>query len=144
MGLVEIDWKPDSRKLRQFAVVWLIGFALAGCLVGWKAGVFNGSGKWTAPLVMWILAVIVGVFGILAPSRVRPIYVGWMAIAWPIGYVVTHVLFGIVYFGLFTPIAILLRLIGRDALQRKFDKEEESYWIKRTVTPSPKSYFNQF
>jgi len=93
---------------------------------------------------MWILAVIVGVFGILAPSRVRPIYVGWMAIAWPIGYVVTHVLFGIIYFGLFTPIAILLRLIGRDALQRKFDKEEESYWIKRTVTSSPKSYFNQF
>lgn len=130
--------------LRQFAVIWFIGFTLVGCIVGWKLGVFHGSAKWTAPLVIWILAALVGVLGILAPQFVRPIYIGWMVIGWPIGYVVSHILFGIVYFGLFTQIAIFFRLIGRDALQCKFDKEAQTYWIKRAATPSPKDYFNQF
>lgn len=130
--------------LRQFAVIWLVAFTLFGCVVGWKLGVFHGSAKWTAPVVIWTLAVVVGLFGILAPQAVRPIYVGWMAIGFPIGFVVSHILFGVVYFVLFTAIALLFRLIGRDALQRKFDKEAQTYWIKRAATPSPKDYFNQF
>ena len=144
MSLIEINWKPGSRMLRQFAVIWLIGFTLVGCIVGWKLGVFHGSAKWTAPLVIWILAAVVGLFGILAPETVRPIYVGWMAIGWPIGYVVSHILFGVVYFVLFTSVAVFFRLVGRDALQRRFDKEAQTYWIKRAAMPSPKDYFNQF
>jgi hypothetical protein len=144
MSLIEINWKPGSRMLRQFAVIWLIGFALVGCIVGWKLGVFHGSAKWTAPLIIWTLAAVVGLFGIVAPQTVRPIYLGWMAIGFPIGYVVSHILFGVVYFVLFTAVAIIFRLIGRDALQRTFDKEAQTYWIKRAAMPSPKDYFNQF
>ena len=144
MSLIEINWKPGSRMLRQFAAIWFVAFTLFGCFVGWKLGLFHGSAKWTAPLVIWILAAVVGLFGTIAPETVRPIYVSWMAIGWPIGYVVSHILFGIVYFVLFTAIALLFRLIGRDALQRKFDKEAQTYWIKRAATPSPKDYFNQF
>ncbi|MEY2481468.1 MAG: hypothetical protein QOI04_2395 [Verrucomicrobiota bacterium] len=144
MSLIEINWKPGPKMLRQFAGIWLIAFTLLGFFVGWKLGVFHGSAKWTAPLVIWSVAIIVGVLGTLAPEIVRPIYVGWMALGFPIGFVVSHVVFAIVYFVIFTVVAIYFRVTGRDALQRKFDKDAQTYWIKRAATPSPKAYFNQF
>ena len=144
MSLVEINWKPGSRMLRQFALIWLIGFAIVGFVVAWKLDVFHGSGKWTAPFVIWILAVLVGILGTIAPKSVRPIYIGWMAVGFPIGYVMSHIVFAIVYFVIFTAVALYFRLTGRDALQRRFDKAAQTYWIKRAATPSPKAYFKQF
>jgi saxitoxin biosynthesis operon SxtJ-like protein len=144
MSLIQVDWKPDTKKLRQFAVIWLVGFGVFGCVAAWKAGVFHGSGNWTAPCVFWALAVVVGVAGLIAPEIVRPIYVGWMAVGLPIGYVVSHVLFGLLYFVMFSGVALVFRLIGRDKLHRQFDKQAKSYWIKRPPMPQAKSYFNQF
>ena len=144
MSLIQIDWKPDAKKLRQFAVIWLVGFGIFGCIAAWKSGAFLGSGKWTAPYVLWTMAAVIGVIGMIAPEVVRPVYVGWMALGLPIGYVMTHVLFGLLYFVVFTGIAVFFRLIGRDKMLRKFDKAAKTYWIRRDSPPPPRSYFKQF
>ena len=38
MSLINIDWSPDDRKLRQFSWAGLAGFSLIGCVAGWKSG----------------------------------------------------------------------------------------------------------
>jgi hypothetical protein len=54
------------------------------------------------------------------------------------------VLLGLLYYGMFTPLALFFRLIGRDPLRRKIDRQAASYWEKFENTPTPASYFRQF
>lgn len=79
-----------------------------------------------------------------APGLLRPVYVALTTAGLPIGFTVSHVVLAIVYFGVFTPVAAVFRLIGRDALHRRFDRGAETYWTPRRAAPSTKRYFRQF
>ena len=143
MSAIPIDWKPNTRKLREFGIASLICFSAIGFFIAHKVGVFNGSGRWTAPGVLWGLAVC-GALGILLPPLIRPLYLVLMAIAMPIGWVMSHVLLGLVFYGLFTPIALFFRLVGRDALQRKIDAKAPTYWEQAPPERKPGDYYRQF
>ena len=65
-------------------------------------------------------------------------------LAGPIGIVVSHVVLALIYFGLFMPIALVFRVIGRDPLHRRFEPEAQSYWVERGGAPAAKRYFQQF
>jgi hypothetical protein len=49
-----------------------------------------------------------------------------------------------VYYGIFTPIGLGLRLMGRDPLRRRFDPQARSYWVDRRAPADVKRYFRQF
>jgi hypothetical protein len=57
--------------------------------------------------------------------------------------IVSPIVFGIIFFGLFTPIAILMRLWGRDELRLKF-KRKTSHWISRSEPIQADSFKQQF
>lgn len=143
MSAISIDWKPDRRKLREFALISLAAFAIIGTVIAWRSGSFQGSGKWTAPLIAWSLSAW-GLLGALVPALAKPLYTGLMAAAFPIGWVVSHLLLGLVYYGLFTPLALIFRLLGRDPLRRKLDRAAPSYWIETEPAAAPAGYFRQF
>ena len=63
-----------------------------------------------------VLAVLVGSMGLLHPPLVRWIFVGWMMAVFPIGWLVSRVVLAGVFYGCFTPLAFLFRLMGRDPL----------------------------
>ena len=147
MALVEINWRPDRSQLRTFAILWLVAFTLLGVVVAWRSGVLAGSpgpAGWRLPIALWIVAAIVAAVGLAFPEAIRPIYVVWMAAAFPIGWVVGHVMLGVTYFGLFTIVATIFRIIGRDALTRTFDRSASSYWIKHRAPRQAADYFKQF
>jgi hypothetical protein len=144
MSLVQIDWNPDHRRLREFAVIWLAGFAVIGTIVAWRLGCFTGTPRWGWPAGLWAAALVVGLTGSLAPAVVRPIYLLWMGLALPLGLVTGHIILGLVYYGLFTPIGVLFRLIGRDPLDRSFVRTAPTYWVERSGQSPPESYFCQF
>ena len=105
--------RPAPRMLRQFAGLWLAFFGGLAGLAGARAGPASASAA--------ALAVAGGRRSAASawsgPALVRPIFVGWMVLAFPIGWAVSLVLLGLVYYGLFTPIGLVFRLVGRDALQ---------------------------
>ena len=72
------------------------------------------------------------------------IYVGWMIAAFPIGWTVSQVTLLILYFGLFAPIGLVFRLMGRDALERRRRPGIESYWTPKPAPANVRSYFKQF
>jgi hypothetical protein len=50
--------------------------------------------------------------------------------------VVSPIVMGVIFFAVFTPVAIVMRLAGRDALARGYERAAPSYW-KRREPPGP-------
>ena len=133
----EVIKPPPPKMLRQFAGLSLVVF---GTLAGWRAwhGQFDA---WT--LGFAIAALVIGVPGLIAPALVRPIYTGWMIVAFPIGWTVSRLALGAMFFLLFVPVATVFRLMNRDALRLK-PKPSGSYWIAKPRARSGEEYLRQF
>jgi hypothetical protein len=119
----------DARGLRRF------GLTTGGLFVG----LFGLTVPWCAgyryPLWPWILGAILGGWALIAPKTLRPVYRGWMRVGLLLNRVTTPIILGIVYFLVFMPIALLMRLFGRDSLARRFDRRATSYRVTSVKRP---------
>jgi hypothetical protein len=138
MAMIEIDRHPSPRALRQFAGLFLVVFGVVGLLV------FRRAGAVEVAAAIWGLAVLVGVVGLRFPSAIRWLYVGMIYLAFPLGWVVSHVVLALVFYLLVTPIGLALRLPRRDPLRRRFDRDAATYWTGRRAVDSMDRYFRQF
>jgi Saxitoxin biosynthesis operon protein SxtJ len=128
---------PTLKVLRQFAGLWLI--VLAG-LSSWRA--WHGDlGSVTAALAS--IGVAVGVLGLIRPAAVRAVYVGAMVAAFPMGWIVSRLALGIIFYLVLTPIALVFRLRGRDTLRLR-RRGAASHWMACTGARTPDEYFRQF
>ena len=137
MAMIDVNWNPSRKELRQFAGIWLVFFSLLGAW--WWVDGSQTVARW-----MWVAAAVVGTIGLAVPVSVKPIYVGWMALAFPIGWTVSHLLLGAIYYLVLTPIGLLLRASGNDPMKRAFDRDAETYWVEHRTGDDPSTYFRQF
>ena len=137
MDFSEIPRNPDNRMLRQFAGLWILFFG------GIALSQYFRSHNTTAAIVVWELAVCVGVPGLFFPRLLKPIFVGWMILAFPIGWLVTRIILMLLYFGIFAPVGFVLRVLGQDPLRLK-KPDVESYWEVKTQQTSLRRYLKQF
>lgn len=133
----DLPLKPSDRTLREFAGLWCLFFSGLGA---WHGLVQNNS-----PLgrLLAVAGFTVGLCGLVYPRAVRPIFVTWLVLAFPIGWVVSKLLLVVLFFGLVTPVALLFRLQGRDALQLRRE-QKQSYWTAKERSGSPARYFRQY
>ena len=105
---------------------------------------------WAAhhPLQTAIAAVLAALFAglaLLRPALLLPVNRAWMTLGALLGLVVSPIVLGILFFGLFTPIALLMRLFGRDELRLRRSPAGVSYWRLRTPPgPQPDSFPRQY
>jgi hypothetical protein len=92
------------------------------------------------PPFLWIAGVL-WALGLLLPRILHWPKTVWLAITTRIGNGVQAVLMGTLFFGVITPVAVALRLIGRDALRRRWEPDSLSYWIPRTGATDMKQQF---
>jgi len=137
--MLDINWNPSRRDLRQFGLLWLPLFA-----AGLGYAVFRRTGEWTLPMAIWGVATAVALIALVAPARLRPLVVAWIAAAYPIGWTISHLVLGITYFVLFAIIGLTLRLVGYDSLARRKPAAARSFWHARAARRSSASYFQQF
>ena len=82
---------------------------------------------------------------LLVPAILKPVYVFWMKLAYILAWVNTRLILFILFYIIFTPIGVGMRLFGVDLLDRKIDKNKQSYWIKKEKKAfSPLDYERQF
>ncbi|HOX56463.1 MAG TPA: SxtJ family membrane protein [Candidatus Paceibacterota bacterium] len=138
MKLSDLPLHPTSRVLRQFAATWLLFFLAIGAYQ-WLIKRHPEAG-----LGLAVLAVVIGVLGLLKPAAVRWLFVGWMILAFPIGWVISQMTLIILFYLIITPVAAFFRLRGRDLLMRKPASDRSSFWISKTTPSDVQSYFHQY
>ncbi|OHB60061.1 MAG: hypothetical protein A2167_08370 [Planctomycetes bacterium RBG_13_46_10] len=139
MSLVEINWQPKRKELRNFGIIALI----ASIVISLLFYIFKGLE------IKWILIICAIGFAIFLISCIsgkisKIIYLGLILVTLPIGWMVSLILLSAFYFLLLTPIGLIFRLMGRDLLCRKFDSSADSYWLPRRQPDSSDRYFHQF
>lgn len=145
--LVEIDLKPDDRTLRQFGYIALVGFGALAAMAWFEVLIFGfglGGARSTVAIVLAALAGLSFVQSVIYPKANWPIYIGLTLLAFPIGFVLSYVIMGTLFYGLITPIGLLMRLGGRDPLMRRFEPDAQSYWVQSRSDRGKESYFKQF
>jgi|SRR5690242_6046476 saxitoxin biosynthesis operon SxtJ-like protein len=82
---------------------------------------------------------------LLRPSLLAPLNRLWLGFGALLGRITNPVVMAVLFFFVVTPIALILRLQGKDALRLKFDRAARSYWIDRVPPgPAPASLRDQF
>ena len=136
--MIEINKNPSPRELRWFGVGLLAFAALVSALLAWRTG---GT---TGPRYVLALGALVTLVYYAVPPLRRWVYLAWMYAAFPIGWVVSHVVLAAVYYLVVTPIGLALRAAGRDPLNHQFDRSAPTYWVPHDPGTDVKRYFRQF
>ena len=141
----EINWKPGTTELRKFSLSLIIGFpciAIVFFLVTWwKNGALPGPDGF---LMLGGIGAAVGLVCLIITPVARLLYPVWYFLAACIGIVVANLLFGLLFYALFAPMGLFMRLIGRDALNLKWKRSAASHWIDAPPAPPASQYFSQF
>ena len=96
--------------------------------------------------MVYILGLLCGILLITTianPKVLLPLNKLWMKFGILLGMIVSPILMGIIFFGIFTPIAMIMRLLGRDELRLRF-KKKKTHWINRKALNVLDSFKKQF
>lgn len=125
----EIKTLDTSKKaLQKFGLVIAIGLGLIGIYISLKTNNLNVS-KW-----LWGIGLLFLILCFILPTILRPVYRIWMLIAYFIGRIISNVILIVLYYVVLTPTGLVLRLFGKDILNKKFEKNHESYWVKKDLS----------
>ncbi len=139
----EVQWNPDLRARKKFALSLIIGFPAIAVFFSLALWVAKHSWK---PYFLWlgISGLVVGTLLFLVPQIARPFYVAWYFVACCIGIVTGNVLFSLFFYLVFTPFGFFRRVACRDAFSKGFDKGRASYWEASEKVTDAKRYYRQF
>ena len=139
MALIEFHRDPTFRQVRQFALGWLP--ALCVVAAGWSAARY---GSWSGAVAFLVAAAAGMLVGLLAPAVMRALLIAWLAVTFPLAWIIAHGLMVVVYFCVITPVGLIQRVCGLDPLASRFDRGASTYWVRRQPPPDVVDYFRPF
>lgn len=120
---IKKEWQATAlttnKKLRSFNLI-LLALLLALTWLNRRHG----------RLWVWYSVDLLLFICLISPKIIKPLYRVWMGVALIIGFWVNRLLLLAVYYIILTPIALILRLLGKNLLNERIDKNLPSYWIK--------------
>jgi hypothetical protein len=122
--------KLTIKELREFG--FLTGAIIAG-LFGLILPLINGH---SLPMIPWIIAIVLAGIALFVPKSLDPVYGIWMKIGLALGWLNSRIILSIVFFIIVTPMALMMKLLKRDTMARRFDFEVETYRISSKIYPS--------
>ena len=132
-----MSMKIKSVKDRNFGIVIAVFFIILGARF---LSDDNILGFWAFIVAMFFLFT-----GIFSPTLLHPMNRIWTEIGLKMGHIMTPVAMLIIYIVAVLPTAFIMRILGKDPLQRMVDRNANSYWLARTDTGfTPGSMKNQF
>jgi len=116
--------QTTTSDLRKFGFIMGGMFALIfGLIFPWIAD----KTIQTWPLWPFIVMAVFLILAILMPQALKPINEIWIKIGNVLGWINSRIILGIMFFLLILPIGLILKLFGKDSMNRKFDSKLESY-----------------
>jgi hypothetical protein len=138
--MIAINRYPSTRQLWWFAGLWLpLAGATAGRLLLWRAHTPR------AALAIWIATLLATLASLLSRAVARTVFIILSYVTFPIGFVVSWTAMALLYFAVLTPLALAMRLAGRDPLVLRRDDKTTTFWRRRRGnTDDPRQAFRQF
>ena len=114
--------KLDKITLKSFGITMGVVFFVL-------AGIFFFKQKYFVMRNNLIFACVFILTGLVLPILLKPIYIVWMRLAFILGWINTRLILIILFYLVFTPLALLMRLFKIDLLERK--NKDITYWKKK-------------
>lgn len=128
--------QATDKEFRQFG--FLVGGVFA--VIGLWPVVFRGESPRLWAMVLGGLLIVLGG---TVPQSLKQVHQGWMKVGHVLGAINTKIILGIVYYGLITPMGLVMRFIGKDPMHRVLAKKATTYRVVRA--PRPRQHMrNQF
>jgi len=128
-----------DKEQKQLAV---FGYGLSLILTVWTFLLWRkGSYFW---FFTFLLAMMFVVLTRAHHKLLKSIYVKWMIVAHAIGHILTTVVLTMIFYFVFTPIGLILRILRKDLLERAWSASEKSYWKKKETAFDRERYLKQF
>ena len=80
---------------------------------------------------VFISAFIILLLGLLIPVVIKPLFIVFSYLGFVLGWIMTRVILSLLFYLVFTPISLILKLTGKHLLDTSIAKNQESYWIDR-------------
>ena len=128
----------SKQELRKFGFIMGAMFALLfGLLFPW---IFDKTAEnW--PIWPFIVLAIFWALALIAPQILKPINEIWLKIGNVLGWINSRIILGIMFFALIFPIGLILKLFGKDSMNRKFNDSIKSY--RRNTKPRKKEHLER-
>jgi hypothetical protein len=128
---------PDRKQLKVF------GYGLAVILAFFSGKLWYDAGwHWAHGILLPVTTLLVIVTAV-AYRQLLVVYIPWMRVAEVIGRVVTYITLTILYYMVFAPVGIFLRLGRWDLLARGWEPQAKTYWVTRVAKPFVKEDYHR-
>ncbi|MFM2097216.1 MAG: hypothetical protein RIS70_4340 [Planctomycetota bacterium] len=135
-----IEFKTNLSRGERFVFAALLPILFAW--IGWY--VAGRTGNQPLGWSLFLGAAAFSVIGLAWPPLLRGLFVAWMALMFPIGWLMSYVILIMIYFAVITPVALAMRCCGFDPLHRRRDPTMQSYWEPHQTPADKRRYFRQF
>jgi hypothetical protein len=127
-----------SRKsLNKFGITMGVAFLVISCLIliRHRHSIMPTS----------IISALFFIFGLVLPGALKYVYIAWMKFAFMLGWVNTRLLLLAIFYLLFTPLGLIMRLFGADLLDKKINRKKQTFWLnKEREAFDPLNYERQY
>lgn len=133
--MASLEWiqqQPSRKELRDFSFVWAFVCVLIAVVPLLKGEDFR----------LWPLYTACGfvLVGLTYPPLLTALYHVWSRFGKVLGVINSRIILTLLFFGIITPTACVMRVMGRDPLKRKLEKRLPSYWETRVTQPQSMRY----
>ena len=115
--------KIKINSTRGFGIVFFFVFVIASL---WPLINENSLRVWSI-----FVAIIFLILGLMNSNFLTPLNILWFKFGKLLGFIIAPIIMGIVFFVVITPTGLIMKLIGKDLLNNKYDNKIKSYWINR-------------
>lgn len=126
-----------KKELKKFGLTMAVFFIAFGILFRLKSHLF-------VAVVFAVIGFLFALFTLALPKALKPIHFIWMKFSMYLGFVMSKVILGIIFYLLVTPLGFLKRIFKGDFLDLKIEKSKKSYWHYRSQETTKNSYEKQF
>lgn len=124
---------------REVRITW-IGFTVIFAVIA-SILLYKERGSF----IYWYAASgFFAIFAAAAPMALLPLYRIWVKFATALAWFNTRLLLALVFYLVITPIGLIMRLLGKDPLERKIDRSAPTYWKKKEILDDPSRHEKQY
>jgi hypothetical protein len=127
--------KSEKEQLRSFGITMGIAFLIITGLIALKHR--------HSLIPASVFSAFFFIAGLLIPAVLKPIHIFWMKLAHVLSWINTRLLLCVVFYVLFFPIGLIMKLFGFDPLDRKLERDRSSYWQERKKPGSGTNHYEK-